>query len=68
MKTSAKWTLNWADLKRIGRNALIFFAPVLIIEFTLVEQKVTDPRLYTIAFGQWVIGVVLDTLRKLQAS
>lgn len=65
---SQRFTLNLADVKRIFKNAVIFLAPVLITELTLLQQGVTEPREYFIAFQVWIIGVAIDTLRKWQAG
>jgi hypothetical protein len=63
---SKKWQFNWTDAKKVFRNAIIFLAPVAITELTLIQQGVTEPREYFIAFQVWGIGVVLDFLRKLK--
>jgi hypothetical protein len=65
---SRAWTLNTLDWKKIGRNALIFLAPVAITELTLMQQGVTEPREYFIAFEVWAIGVAIDFFRKLKAG
>ena len=63
MKPSTKWNFNLADLQKVSRNALLFLAPVLIVELELVQQGADFSKL-TIAFQVWILGVVLDTLRK----
>jgi hypothetical protein len=65
MQASKKWNFNLADARRVLNNALIFLAPVAIIELTLLQQNVKEPREYAIAFEVWTIGVGLDFFRKL---
>ena len=64
---STKWNFNLADLQKVSRNALLFLAPVLIVELELVQQGADFSKL-TIAFQVWILGVVLDTLRKFSAG
>jgi hypothetical protein len=56
--------LNVEDLKRWGKNALIFLAPVIIIFLTAVKggADVKD-ALYLVYL--WGLNVVIDLLRKL---
>ena len=65
---SKAWTFNWEDAKKVGKNALIFFAPVIIIELELMRQGVTELREYLIAFQIWILGVLIDGFRKLKAG
>lgn len=67
MKQSKKNTLNLEDLKRVAKNALIFLAPVLIVELELLERGATTEELL-IALKVWVLGVALDFFRKLKAG
>jgi hypothetical protein len=64
---STKWNFNLADLQKVSRNALLFLAPVLIVELELIQQGADFSKL-TIAFQVWILGVVLDTLRKFSAG
>lgn len=65
---SQAWKINWQDVKRVVRNALIFLAPVAIIELTLLQQGTTDPHIYAVAFEMWAMGIALDFFRKLKAN
>mgnify|MGYP007071615816 CR=1 FL=1 len=60
--------LKNTDYKRVIKNALIFLAPVVIIELNLLQNGVNDYRQYLIAFQVWGIGVALDFFRKLDAA
>ena len=62
---SNKWTLNLNDIERILKNALIFLAPVIIIELELIQKGASFEE-FMIAFKVWGLGVALDTFRKLQ--
>lgn len=64
---SKRWTLNMADVKRVARNALIFLAPVAIVELEILQRGGSTQELL-IAVQVWGIGVLLDTFRKLQAG
>lgn len=65
---SQAWKLSVADVKKVATNALVFLAPVAITELTLLQQGVTDPHMYTVAFEVWAMGVALDFFRKLKAG
>lgn len=67
MKPSNKWNFNLVDLKRVTKNALLFLAPVAIVELELIQQGADFSKLM-IAFQVWALGVALDTLRKFQAG
>ena len=67
MKPSNKWNFNFADAQRVAKNGLLFLAPVLIVELELLQQGADFSKL-TIAFQVWILGVVLDTLRKFSAG
>lgn len=67
MTASKRWKLNSDDVKRVGKNALIFFAPALIVFLTTIQaggewQEAVDV-LYL-----WVINTIIDLLRKLSAG
>lgn len=65
---SQQWKINWEDIKRVAKNALIFLAPVAIIELTLLQQGVNDPHMYAVSFEVWALGVALDFFRKLKGG
>ena len=65
---SKAWHWNMEDTKKVLRNALIFLAPVAITELTLIQQGVTEPREYFLAFEVWAIGVAIDFFRKLKSG
>lgn len=60
--------LQTVDWKKVIKNALIFLAPVVIVELTLAQQGVVDVKQYEIAFQVWGIGVALDFFRKLKQA
>jgi hypothetical protein len=65
---SNRWKFNQVDLERVGRNALIFIAPIVITMLTMFQQGVTDPQTYLYTIQIWVLGVTLDFFRKLYAG
>jgi hypothetical protein len=67
MDMSKKWKFDKKDAKRVLRNALIFLAPVAIVEIELLQRGAKFEEL-TIAFQVWILGVALDFFRKLQAG
>jgi hypothetical protein len=67
-KEDNMWNFDWEKAKKVAKNALIFLAPVVIIELTLLQQGVTEFREYQIAFQVWGLGIALDFFRKLKAS
>jgi len=64
---SNKWRLNWEDIDRVLKNALIFSAPVAIVELQLIQQGASTEQLL-IALKVWGLGVALDFFRKLRAG
>lgn len=66
-KQSVKGRLNRADIERIVRNALIFLAPVILVSLETLQRGGTFEEVL-VAVKVWVLGVVLDTFRKLQAG
>lgn len=58
---------NLRDLKIVAKNALLFLAPVLIVELELVQKGASVDELL-IAFKVWGFGVALDFLRKVKAG
>ena len=67
MKPSKQWKFNRADLERVTRNALIFSAPALIVFFTQIQTGASIPEAFA-AIQVWILGVVIDILRKFQAG
>ena len=68
MTASPKWRVNQADLQRVGRNALIFIAPLAIVILTMASQGVTEPKDYISVVSLWILNVLLDFFRKLEAG
>ena len=65
---SPRWKIDKADIKRVGRNALIFTAPVIITILGMIQQGISDPEAYRVVVQVWALGVGLDFFRKLQAD
>lgn len=68
MKASKAWDFNLKDAKIVAKNALIFLAPVIITELTLLQSGTVDLNAYLAAFQVWVFGVLIDFFRKLKAG
>jgi hypothetical protein len=61
------YSKNVEDLKKWGKNALIFLAPVLIIFLTAIKSGVDlKDALYLVYL--WGLNVAVDFLRKLESS
>ena len=67
-EVNMRFNFDWEKAQKVAKNALIFLAPVVIIELTLLQQGVSELREYQIAFQVWGLGVALDFFRKLQAK
>ncbi|MDQ5931254.1 MAG: hypothetical protein QG674_420 [Patescibacteria group bacterium] len=55
--------LTQADLKKVVKNALIFFAPALLI-FLLEIQGGGDIKVAIVAIKLWAINTAIDLLKK----
>jgi hypothetical protein len=64
---SKKGQFNRADLERVARNGIIFFAPALIVFLTQIQTGASFPEAFA-AIQVWILGVAIDVLRKLQAG
>ena len=64
---SSRGKFNRADAERVVRNALIFSAPALIVFFTQIQTGASIEEAAG-AIQVWVLGVVIDVLRKVQAG
>ena len=66
MAQSERFTLNKEDLKRVGRNALLFLAPALLVLFADVVKALPEwiegPWLVLVL---WLVNTLMDFLRKL---
>lgn len=75
MEESSRWRLSGTDIKKWGRNTLVFSAPVAIIYLTSIVGPVQENGLqwsdFTVtpmvsgAMVLYVINVLLDVFRKL---
>jgi len=75
---SKKWTLNAEEVKKIGKNSLIFVSPVALIYlgFVLIAVnqngfQVTDlipSNESQTAMVLWMINTFIDVFRKLNAG
>lgn len=60
---SEKFSLNKEDLKKWGKNTLVFLAPALIIFLTAIQAGVpVKEALYSIYL--WGLNVAIDLLKK----
>ena len=66
--TSKRGEFNRADAKKVGKNALIFIAPIAITLLTMAQQGELDGQVYWYAIQIWILGVSLDFFRKLYAG
>ena len=72
-KVSPKWKWNIADLQKMGKNALIFISPAILIYLAQVQGSLDNltwsslvPNQMTIgAIWAWLLGIIVDGLRKL---
>ena len=74
MAESEKWSLSRLDVKKWGRNALIFFSPLAILYIGFVISNInldgfawTDFRPNSIIIGSmmlYVLNTLLDLFRK----
>jgi hypothetical protein len=64
---SKRFSLNRADLVKVGKNALIFFAPALILALTALQQDASLEEILWI-IRLWVLNTAVDLLRKLVAG
>ena len=60
---SPRFTLNQEDMKKWGKNALIFFAPAMILFLTSIQSGKTYEESLDLIY-LWGIGVAIDLLRK----
>lgn len=67
MKPSERFELNSADMKKWGKNALIFSAPLVILFLTEI-QKGTKIEDAAILLQAAVINAVIDLIRKYTAG
>lgn len=65
---SKAWQFNLEDARKVAKNALIFLAPVIIIELELLRRGETKLDTYLNVLQVWVLNVILDFLRKLKAG
>jgi hypothetical protein len=60
---SKRFTLNKEELLKVGKNALIFLAPALIIFLTAIQSGVSlNDSLYAVYL--WGLNTAIDLLRK----
>lgn len=60
---SKKYTLNRADLLKVGRNALIFLAPTLLVLFASFRNVVPQDTQTGIVV-LFLLNIATDLLRK----
>jgi len=61
--TSKRFTFNKEELLKVGKNALIFSAPALIIFLTAIQGGVPiKDALYSVYL--WGLNTLIDLLRK----
>jgi hypothetical protein len=67
MKPSAKGQFNRADLERVARNALIFFAPAAILFLTQIQTGASFEDSVAVLY-LWALNTAIDVLRKILAG
>lgn len=67
MNQSKPMRMNLEDAKRVGKNALIFLAPAVIV-FLEVYQNTGSVQTASIALKVWGINTIIDVARKLIAG
>ena len=61
--TSKRFSFNKEELLKVGKNALIFLAPALIIFLTAIQSGVPiKEALYSVYL--WGLNTLIDLLRK----
>jgi hypothetical protein len=60
---SKPFNLNYEDIKKIVKNAVIFLAPALLV-FLSTYQTTGDVDKAMVALKLWVINTVIDILRR----
>jgi hypothetical protein len=65
---SKAWRFNMEDAKKVAKNALIFLAPIIIIELELLRRGETSLDAYLNVLQVWILGVALDFFRKLSSG
>ena len=64
LMVSKRWQFNALDFQRWAKNTLIFLAPALLV-FLVQVQAGNTPKEAFAAVEVWLLGVVIDFLRKL---
>lgn len=64
---SPRYTLNQTDWLRIGKNALIFLAPALLV-FLIAIQGGKTPQEALVVLQLWGLNTLIDLTRKFIAD
>ena len=67
MAQSNKYNINSADLERVARNALIFFAPAAILLLTAIQAGSSIEDAASVLY-LWGLNTAIDLLRKYVAG
>lgn len=67
MKQSNKFNLNSADIERVAKNALIFFAPAAILFLTAIQAGSSVQDAASVLY-LWGLNTAIDLLRKYVAG
>ena len=62
---SKKFTLNWEDVKKVAKNALIFAAPAILVLLADVVKAL--PSWFSGAWLiilLWIVNLITDAIRK----
>lgn len=65
MKESKKFTLNNLDWQKMGKNALIFLAPALLVLFADIAKALPNWfEGYYLVIAVYILNLVTDFVRK----
>lgn len=64
---SGRWQFNALDFQKWSKNTLIFLSPAMVV-FLLQLQNGKTPQEAFVALQVWLLGIVIDFLRKFSAS
>lgn len=64
---SQRFKLNMDDVKRVARNAAIFFAPMLLMVLVALQQDASLQEVYWI-IRLWMLNTAIDLVRKFVAT
>ena len=64
---SGRWQFNALDFQKWSKNTLIFLSPALLIFLLQIQAGKTLQEAF-VALQVWLLGIVIDFLRKWSSS